>query len=374
MENTKIYGIIGFGIVVILLLAMVFIGPSLEKPVSAGVSKFKVVNATLYNLNGDSVIKATIQASGIPSKVHDNLYEVIVNKTTYYAFYKQSSDGQVVWYYNGTDSYTIYLSTLNSTYSPAHLSNGIYKAEFVSQQGSSTITISFGIAPKPSLNIISAQLFNVSGYYEIYAKVNANIPLGRIYFYSIFLNDSEYYIFYHPSGSKFEPTYYIDKSGTYNISLYVFPRNYTSEVQINPNNFTLLPGEYNAIIVTSIGNYSMKLTLTTVKAKPEFQVENTAVEGEYNSTIGYINVTITATTPLGGHISLNEINLNGTNYTVYYEPEILPSAIAVYVYSGTSQYTLYIDKLVTPGIYEVTFFYSYKGVNYSFEEIIKISS
>ncbi|PVU74391.1 hypothetical protein DDW13_07570, partial [Acidianus hospitalis] len=146
MEYIRLEGIIGLIIVIGILLAIVAIGPHFSSTLQTGPSKFKVISAELLCVCKNYVIKATIEASGILG--HDNLYEVILNGTTYYAFYKESNKGQVRWYYNGTHTYEIYLSTSNTTYSPpTNLPKGTYKATFVSQQGNYTITISFGVAP-----------------------------------------------------------------------------------------------------------------------------------------------------------------------------------------------------------------------------------
>ncbi|WP_373469191.1 hypothetical protein [Acidianus infernus] len=140
MEYIRLEGIIGLIIVVGILLAIVAIGPNFSPTIQTGPSKFKVISAELLCVCKNYIIKATIEASGIPEGSHDNLYEVILNGTTYYAFYKESNDGQVVWYHNGTHTYEIYLSTSNTTYSPpTSLQKGIYEATFISQQGKCTI-------------------------------------------------------------------------------------------------------------------------------------------------------------------------------------------------------------------------------------------
>ena len=157
MEYIRLEGIIGLIIVIGILLAIVAVGPHFSSTIQTGPSKFKVISAELFRVGNNYIINATIEASGIPGNSHDNLYEVILNGTTYYAFYEESNDGQVVWYYNGTSTYEIYLSTSNTTYSPpTNLPNGTYEATFVSQQGNYTITISFGVAPKPQLKIVQS--------------------------------------------------------------------------------------------------------------------------------------------------------------------------------------------------------------------------
>ncbi|MQL55515.1 hypothetical protein [Acidianus ambivalens] len=107
MEYIRLEGIIGLIIVIGILLAIVAMGYHFSSTIQTGPSKFKVISAELLCVCKNYIIKATIEASGIPGNCHDNLYEVILNGTTYYAFYKESNDGQVVWYHNGTHTYEI---------------------------------------------------------------------------------------------------------------------------------------------------------------------------------------------------------------------------------------------------------------------------
>lgn len=153
MEYIRIEGIIGLVIVVGILLAIVAMGPSFSPApttttaTQTQTSKFKVTKAVLYSDGSNYIINATIEASGISG--YGKLYQVILNGTKYYAFYKQGNDGQVVQYKSGTNNYLIFLSTSNTTYSPpTSLPYGKYVATFVSQQGNSTITITFGSPQK----------------------------------------------------------------------------------------------------------------------------------------------------------------------------------------------------------------------------------
>ncbi|MFP3400216.1 hypothetical protein [Acidianus sp.] len=374
MEYIRLEGIIGLIIVIGILLAIVAVGPHFSSTIQTGPSKFKVISAELLCVCKNYIIKATIEASGIPGNCHDNLYEVILNGTTYYAFYKESNDGQVVWYHNGTHTYEIYLSTSNTTYSPpTNLPKGTYEATFISQQGKCTITVSFGVAPKPQLKIVQAEILNVSGLYVLKTEVNASIPVGYIYFYEAILNGTPYYIFYHPKGNTLCPVYYIDKSGVYNVSLYIYPKNFTAPTNVTPNSFEIKPGIYEVTFVTSIGNYTITAKTATITFAPQFSVEYTAKEGVVNG-LTQLNFTITATTPLGGHICVYEICVNGHNYTVYYEPKVSTSAIGVYVEQGTGTYCFYINGTISAGTYTIKFYYCYEGVHYVYSEEINIIS
>lgn len=376
MEYIRLEGIIGLIIVVGILLAIVAIGPNFSPTIqtgpSTGPSKFKVISAELLCVDKNYIIKATIEASGIPEGSHGNLYEVILNGTTYYAFYKQSNNGQVVWYRNGTHTYEIYLSTSNTTYSPpTNLQKGTYEATFVSQQGKYTITISFGVAPKPQLEIIQAEILNVSGLYVLKTEVNASIPVGYIYFYEAILNGTTYYIFYHPKDYTLCPVYRIHKSGVYNVSLYIYPENFTAPTNVTP--IEIKPGIYKVILVTSVGNFSVIAKTVTTTSTPQFSVENTAKERVVNG-LTQLNFTITATTPLGGHIYVYEICINGHNYTVYYKPKVSTSAKGVYVEQGTKTYSFYINGTVSAGTYAIKFYYCYEGFHYVYSKEITIIS
>ncbi|WP_236752124.1 hypothetical protein [Acidianus sp. HS-5] len=373
MEYIRIEGIIGLVIVVGILLAIVLIGPGLTQSLHVGPSNFNVISAKLLKASCGYVINATIEASGIPGKCHDNLYAVTLNGTTYYAFYEPENGKTVVWYYNGTSSYPIYLSTSNTTYSPpSNLPNTIYNATFVSQQGKYSIMIGVSVAPKPTLKIIQAQILNVSGLCVLKTEVNANIPAGYIYFYEAVLNGSTYYIFYHPKGDTLCPVYYIDKSGVYNVSLYIYPENFTKATNVTPNSFEIKPGIYKVVYVTSVGNYTIMAETVTSITAPQFSVENTATESTVNG-LTLLNFTITATTPAGSHICVYEISINGHNYTVYYKPEVSSSAIGVYVYQGTKTYPFYINGTVSAGTYTIIFYYCYEGVHYIYTGKITIS-
>ena len=372
MEYIRLEGIIGLIIVIGILLAIVAMGPHFSSTLQTGPGKFKVISAELLCVCKNYIINATIEASGVPEGSHDNLYEVILNGTTYYAFYK--NEYPVRWYYNGTHTYEIYLSTSNTTYSPpTNLPKGTYEATFISQQGKYTITISFGATPKPQLKIVQAEILNVSGLYVLKTEVNASIPVGYIYFYEAILNGTPYYIFYHPEGYTLCPVYYIDKSGVYNVSLYIYPKNFTAPTNVTPNSFEIKPGIYEVTFVTSIGNYTITAKTATTTSTPQFSVENTAKEGVVNG-LTQLNFTITATTPLGGHINVYEICVNGHNYTVYYKPKVSTSAIGVYVYQGTGTYSFYINGTIPAGTYTIKFYYSYEGVNYVYSEEINIIS
>ena len=112
MEYIRLEGIIGLIIVIGILLAIVAVGPHFSSNTQTGPSNFKVLSAELFRVGNNYIINATIEASGIPEGSHDNLYEVILNGTTYYAFYKESNKGQVRWYYNGTRTYYIFYQLL----------------------------------------------------------------------------------------------------------------------------------------------------------------------------------------------------------------------------------------------------------------------
>ena len=72
MEYIRLEGIIGLIIVIGILLAIVAVGPHFSSTIQTGPSKFKVISAELLCVCKNYIIKATIEASGIPAHCHDN--------------------------------------------------------------------------------------------------------------------------------------------------------------------------------------------------------------------------------------------------------------------------------------------------------------